>query len=93
MGSAFRSGSNGGVLLHVGMLGAAKIDLPFVICVLEGLLGGRGDPRCLVFFENRNFFEEVQNFFEIKNLGGWLNFVASGTASFRVPAWPVSPVC
>ena len=39
--------------------------------------------------EIRNFFEEVQFFSKIKILEDVSIFAASGTASFRVAAWPV----
>ena len=50
-----------------------------------------GSPhgRCLVFFEIRNFFEEVQFLSKIKILKDVSVLAASGTASFRVAAWPV----
>ena len=35
---------------------------------------GTQRSRCLVFFEIRNFFEEVQNFFEIQNSGRFVDF-------------------
>ena len=50
MGGAFRSGSNGGVRLKSGMLGAVKTQESVVIGIFRSLLGGRGDPGCLVPF-------------------------------------------
>ena len=53
---------------------------------------GTPRPRYLVFFEIRNFFEELQNFPKFKIWEGrWIS-VASGRALVRVPAWPVSRV-
>ena len=43
MGNAFRSGSNGGVRLKSGMLGAVKTQQSVVIGIFRSLLGGRGD--------------------------------------------------
>ena len=37
-GGAFRSGSNGGVGVPVGKLGATEIDLPIVILIFESLI-------------------------------------------------------
>ena len=48
MGNAFRSGSNGGVGLKHGMLGAVKTQSYVVIGIFRSLFGARGDPRCLV---------------------------------------------
>ena len=45
--------------------------------------------RYLQICEIRNFFEEVQFFSKIKILEDVSIFAASGTASFRVAAWPV----
>ena len=52
-----------------------------------------GSPhgRYFQICEIRNFFEEVQFFSKIKILENVSIFAASGTASFRVPAWPVFP--
>ena len=42
MGNAFRSGSDGGVGLTHGMLGAVKIHLLFVILIFRSLFLARG---------------------------------------------------
>ena len=43
-GGAFQSGSNGGVEVTRGMLGATEIDLPVVILILGSLILARGKP-------------------------------------------------
>ena len=50
---------------------------------------GSQHGRYLQICEIRNFFEEVHFFSKIKILEDVSIFAASGTASFRVAAWPV----
>ena len=48
-GGAFRSGSNGGVHLHPGKLGAAKTQITFVFAIWGSLLAGGGMCADVVF--------------------------------------------
>ena len=60
MGGAFRSGGNGGVPLHAGMLGGVKINLPFDKLVLGSLILARGKASYIraVYFSMFFCFEQ-----------------------------------